>query len=104
LIYFSRVFDPLVLSHGYQYVASFIFAFWMLIIGGFIFSYGIATFNVGNTLSYIILRKKKDDENLLERKDDEEMEDEDAGENADEESKTGEETEKDVENESSDES
>lgn len=100
LIYFSRAFDPLVLSHGYQYVASFIFALWMLIIGGFIFSYGIATFNVGNTLSYIILRKTKDDENLLERKDDEEIDDEDEADNPDEESKPGEEPENEDENES----
>ena len=44
----------------------------MLVIGVLIFSYGLASFNVGNTLSYLILRKKKDDENLIERKDPEE--------------------------------
>lgn len=76
LVYFSREFIPLPLPHGYQYVASYIFAIWMLIIGGLILSYGLASFNVGNTLSYIILRKKKDDENLLERKDPEEEEEE----------------------------
>lgn len=74
LVYFSREFIPLQLPHSYQYVTSYIFAIWMLIIGGFILSYGLASFNVGNTLSYIILRKKKDDENLLERKDPEEEE------------------------------
>lgn len=74
LIYFSREFIPLALPHGYQYVTSYIFTIWMLIIGGVIFSYAVASFNVGNTLSYIILRKKKDDENLLERKDAEEEE------------------------------
>lgn len=76
MVYFSREFIPIPLPHGYQFVASYIFAFWMLIIGGFIFSYGLASFNVGNTLSYIILRKKKDDENLLERKDPEEEDEE----------------------------
>lgn len=76
MVYFSREFIPLTLPHGYQYVASYIFVFWMLIIGGLILSYGLATYNVGNTLSYLILRKKKDDENLLERKDAEEEEDE----------------------------
>lgn len=76
LVYFSREFIPLQLPHGYQYVTSYIFAIWMLIIGGFIFSYGLASFNVANTLSYIILRKKKDDENLLERKDPEEEDEE----------------------------
>jgi hypothetical protein len=76
LVYFSREFIPLQLPHGYQYVTSVLFAIWMLIIGGLILSYGLASFNVGNTLSYIILRKKKDDENLLERKDPEEEEEE----------------------------
>jgi hypothetical protein len=76
LVYFSREFIPLQLPHGYQYVTSYIFAIWMLIIGGVIFSYGLASFNVANTLSYIILRKKKDDENLLERKDPEEEDEE----------------------------
>lgn len=75
-VYFSREFLPLSLP-GYQHVASYIFAIWMLIIGGTIFSYGLASFNVGTTLSYIILRKKKEDENLLERKDPEEEEEED---------------------------
>ena len=90
-VYFSREFIPLSLPHSYQYVASYIFALWMLIIGGIIFSYGLASFNVGNTLSYIILRKKKDDENLLERKDPEEEDEEDVTE--DETEKDSEETE-----------
>ena len=72
MVYFSREFIPLQLPHGYQFVTSYIYAIWMLIIGGLIFAYGLATYNVGNTLSYLILRKKKDDENLLERKDPEE--------------------------------
>jgi hypothetical protein len=76
LVYFSREFIPLQLPHAYQYVASYIFAIWMLIIGGFILSYGLASFNVGTTLSYILLRKRKDDENLLERKDPEEEDEE----------------------------
>ncbi|HEX9973891.1 MAG TPA: hypothetical protein VGD14_17610, partial [bacterium] len=101
LIYFSRVFDPLVLPYGYQYVAAFIFALSMLLIGGFIFSYGVASFNVGNTLAYIILRKKKDNENLLERKDAEEEEDETEA-NADGETKTSDDAEKEDQSESSD--
>ncbi len=76
LFYFSREFDPLQLAHGYHFVASYIFALWMLFIGGMIFSYGVATLNVGNTLTYLILRKKKDDDNLLEREDKEEEEEE----------------------------
>ena len=98
LIYFSREFIPIPRLHGYQYVASYIFAIWILIIGGLILSYGIASFNVGNTISYIILRKKKDDENLLERKDpeQEEEEEEDEGDITEEEKQKEDE---DVENE-----
>jgi len=78
LFYFSREYDPLQLAHGYHYAASYIFTLWMLFIGGLILSYGIASFNVGNTLTYLVLRKKKDDENLLERKDKEEEDEDDA--------------------------
>ncbi len=88
LVYFSREFIPLQLPHGYQYVTSYIFAIWMSIIGGLILSYALASFNVGNTLSYIILRKKKDDENLLERKDPEEEEEEDEEKKEDDEKAT----------------
>ncbi|MBL7095975.1 hypothetical protein ISS22_18675 [candidate division KSB1 bacterium] len=78
-IYFSREFDPLALP-GYQIAASYIFAIMILLIGSFIVSYGLASFNVGNTLTYLILRKKKDDENLLERKDREEEEEDEEDE------------------------
>ncbi|HDP99571.1 MAG TPA: hypothetical protein ENN22_10385 [bacterium] len=81
LIYFSREFDPLPLP-GYMVVVSHIFSVWILLIGGFIASYGVATLNIGNTISYLILRKKKDDENLLDRKDREEEEDEEEQDNA----------------------
>ncbi|MFZ5518234.1 MAG: hypothetical protein ACOY90_16480 [Candidatus Zhuqueibacterota bacterium] len=87
MFYFSREYDPLQLAIGYHYAASYIFALWMLFIGGLILSYGIASFNVGNTLTYLVLRKKKDDENLLERKDKEEEEDEE--EESSEEKKEG---------------
>lgn len=72
--YFNREFDPLTLPHGYQYVAADIFVFWLLLLGATVIAYGLATVNVGTTLSYLVLRKKKDDENLLERKDLEEEE------------------------------
>jgi len=83
LIYFSREFDPLNLP-GYMIVTSHIFAIWILLIGGFVASYGVASFNVGNTITYLVIRKKKDDENLLERKDREEEEEEEETEEADE--------------------
>ncbi len=74
-IYFSREFVPLSLPM-YQIVASHIFALWLVAIGGFVLSYGLSALNVGHTLAYLIIRKKKDDENLLERKDREEEEEE----------------------------
>jgi len=103
LVYFSRDFIPLTLPHGYQYVASYIFAISMLLIGGLILSYGLASLNVGNMLSYVILRKKKDDENLLERTDaEEEAEDELDEEQQTESGEAAEQQdEKDLENESS---
>lgn len=74
--YFNREFDPLSLPHGYQYAAAYVMVFWLLLLGATVVAYGLATVNVGTTLSYIVLRKKKDDENLLERKDLEEEQEE----------------------------
>ncbi|MBN2357588.1 hypothetical protein JXO59_15850 [candidate division KSB1 bacterium] len=53
-------------------IASFLFALSLLCFGAWILAYGLSTFTVGNTLTYLILRHKKDGENLLERKDKEE--------------------------------
>jgi len=47
----------------------------ILIIFG-VLSYGLATISTGQTLTYIIIRQKKDEENLLERKTEEEEEEE----------------------------
>ena len=41
-----------------------------------IVAYGLTNITVGQTLIYVVLRKKKDDENLLERKDEDELEEE----------------------------
>jgi hypothetical protein len=60
-----------------QSVSSFVLAVFVLLIGMAVVSYPLAAFNVGNTLLFMVLKKKKDDENLLERKDkEEETEDE----------------------------
>ena len=80
LFYFSQEFDPLKLAHGYHFAASYLFSFWMLIIGMIVVSYGVVSFNVGNTLTYLILRFKKDGDNLLEREDKEEIDEEIDGE------------------------
>ena len=53
-------------------VAAIIYTVWTVILLGLIVSYFTSTFHVGQTLIYIALRKRKDDENLLERKDYEE--------------------------------
>ncbi|HHS14328.1 MAG TPA: hypothetical protein ENN03_11265 [bacterium] len=58
---------PLIIS-----IASWIFAVFMLLITLFIAAYPLAVFNSGQTLIFLVLKNKKDDENLLERKDQEE--------------------------------
>ncbi|MDZ7373832.1 MAG: hypothetical protein ONB23_07650 [candidate division KSB1 bacterium] len=70
-IYFAREFYALELPAVLN-VSAYLFAISLVIAGAWVVSYGLSTFNVGNTLIYIVLRKKKDDENLLERKEREE--------------------------------
>lgn len=48
----------------------------LFIIGGSVIAYLLTNFSVGQSLLYVILRKKKDDENLIERKDEDELEEE----------------------------
>ncbi len=72
--YFSREFiqlDVPIILH----ISSYIFAVMLLFVGIAVLSYGLAALNTGNTLLFIILRKMKDDYNLLERKDAEEDDD-----------------------------
>ncbi|HNW58105.1 MAG TPA: hypothetical protein PKI62_00345 [bacterium] len=53
-------------------VAGYLYACGLLLLGGWILSYGFATLDTGAVLSYLALRKRKDGVNLLERKDKEE--------------------------------
>jgi hypothetical protein len=58
--------------HGAESVAAVILGIFLLIIFGLVLSYGMATWSAGQTINYLIIRKRKDDENLLEREDEEE--------------------------------
>jgi len=57
-------------------ISAFLIGITFILIVFVVISYALATFSVGQTLTYIILRKKKDDENLLEKKTEEEEEEE----------------------------
>ncbi|MBN1465022.1 hypothetical protein JXA02_04625 [candidate division KSB1 bacterium] len=71
LVFFRRQFVSIpaadlsasVILSAYFYAASLLF------IGGWVISYGISTFTAGTTLSFLVLKYRKDEENLLERQD-----------------------------------
>ncbi len=80
LVFFSREFlmvSDVALS---IVISSYLYALSLLFIGGWVLSYGLSTFNAGNTIAYIVMRQKKDEENLLERVDKEEEEEEEGEE------------------------
>lgn len=53
-------------------IASYLFALNLLFVGGWVLSYGISSFTAGTTVSFIVLKYKKEEENLLDRHDKEE--------------------------------
>jgi hypothetical protein len=55
-------------------ISSYLYAISLLFIGGWILSYGLATFSSGNTMLFLAIKMKKDNVNLLARKDQEEQE------------------------------
>jgi len=57
-------------------ISAFLIAISLIFVIFMVLSYGLAIISTGQTLTYIILRKKKDDENLLERKTETEEEEE----------------------------
>jgi len=57
-------------------ISAFLIAISLIFIIFMVLSYGLAIISTGQTLTYIILRKKRDDENLLERKTETEEEEE----------------------------
>ena len=72
-------------------VAAVIMAIGLVVLGLYVISYPLALLNTGQTLCFLAIKKIKDDENLLERKDrEEEDEEEDEEEEAEtEDSATG---------------
>ncbi len=58
-------------------ISSYFYAASLLFVGAWVLSYGISAFTAGNTLAFMVLKKVKDEENLLERKDAEEETEED---------------------------
>ncbi|MDZ7723169.1 MAG: hypothetical protein U5R06_10290 [candidate division KSB1 bacterium] len=79
LVYFTREFSliPVESLSVSVVIASWLYALSLLFLGGWVVSYGLSTFSACNTISYIVIRQKKDEENLLERVDKEEEEEED---------------------------
>ena len=81
---FLNLFSSPFMQSGYVYIgstqvnateaiASGFLALALFVIMGVIVSYACALDSVGQTMIYLILRKKKDDENLLDRKDEDEL-------------------------------
>lgn len=63
-------------------IAAIFYALTTLFIGGWVISLALSSLNVGHTLFFLALRKIKDEENLLERKDKEEEIEEDTPDSA----------------------
>ena len=58
-------------------ISSVILSCFLFIIVLAVASYGLSILSVSETLMYIIFKKRSDDENLLDHKDEDELEDED---------------------------
>ena len=73
--YISEEFLQLELT-TFHNITAHILSIMLILMGFFVAAYTFATLNVGQTISYLIIRKSKDDENLLDRIDQEEELDE----------------------------
>lgn len=77
--FFSKQFVPIPVAElpVSVVISSYIYALSLLFIGGWVISYAFSTFTAGTTVAFLVLKYKKDEENLLERQDkEEEIEDE----------------------------
>ncbi len=75
LVYFTQEFYYLPvqeLARPTVAVSGYLYAINLLFLAGWVFSYGLSTLNAAHLLSYISMRKHKDEVNLLERRDREE--------------------------------
>ncbi|HNY91576.1 MAG TPA: hypothetical protein PKM23_08620 [bacterium] len=75
LLYFTQEFYYLPvqeLARPTVAVSGYLYAFSLLFLAGWVFSYGLSTLNAAHLLSYLSMRKHKDEVNLLERRDREE--------------------------------
>tara|TARA_Y100000758_G_scaffold12209_1_gene9103 strand:- start:96 stop:551 length:456 start_codon:yes stop_codon:yes gene_type:complete len=73
---------------GTETVAGVILAIFLFLLVLAVISYGLSILSVGETIMFVIFKKKSDDDNLLERKDEDELEEEEefeADETSDEE-------------------
>ena len=78
-------------------IAALLMAFGLIILGLYLISFPLALFNTGQTLCFLVIKKIKDDENLLERKDREEEEEPESEENESEEEEESEQAGKEKE-------
>lgn len=65
--FFSQGFAPVTTLSPTLYVSSVIFALVILLVGLWVLAYPFALMNAGTMISYVVLRKLKDNENLLAR-------------------------------------
>jgi hypothetical protein len=61
---------------GTETVAGVILAIFLFLLVLAVISYGLSILSVGETIMFVIFKKKSDDDNLLERKDEDELEEE----------------------------
>ena len=85
---------------GTETVAGVILAVSMFFIGLSVISYGLSVISVGETLMFVIFKKRSDDDNLLERKDEDELEEDEDDFNFDDDDLDNEDDESDDQNES----
>jgi len=77
IFFFTYDFTAVSLPSWSESISAVILAIVLVLLGGYVLSYPLAVFNTGHLLSFLVIKKIKDDENLLERKDREEEDDED---------------------------